>query len=1107
MNRHGSINRHYRLVWNSALSTWIPIAENAPNHRRGRGAARSVAATLVLVVPLAQASPGGGKVVSGTGSISQAGNSTDIHQSSQTLSIDWQSFNVSAQQSVDFFQPSASAVAVNRIIDANGSQILGRLTANGQVFLINPNGIVFGKGAQVNVGGLVASTLDLNDASLAGSSRSFSGNAAAGSVVNLGTITASNGGYAALVGNQVSNQGVITAQLGTVALGAGSALTLTFSGSSLVHVQVDRSVLKSVADNGGLLQADGGSVVMTAGAKDALLASVVNNTGVVEARTVASHDGTISLLGDPGEGAVNVAGTLDASAPDGGNGGRIETSAARVEVADAARVTTASHGGLYGSWLVDSQDFAVARSGGDISGATLSAELANTSVTVRSSGGTKSRHGDVNVNDSVSWSSNTALDLIAANNVDVNLKVSLTATGANAGITIDPNTADGSAPASGTGWFHLGTYATINLPNVSPTSTTALVIGGTSYTVINRLGLQGSTTGTDLQGINGHLSGRFALGSNIDASATSGWNAGAGFTPIGISGAAFTGTIDGLGHSVGNLTINRPTTGDLGLFGFTGTSSVIRNLGVTGGSVTGAINVGALAGQNYGGAINASYATGKVTGAADVGGLVGANLAGFDSTGSNFVVGSISYSHATGTVSGTGNYVGGLVGYNQGPVSTSFATGSVRGANYVGGLVGFIEGNYEAAGSVFNSHATGSVKGATDVGGLVGAVGGGYGGSIDKGWASGSVTGTSNVGGLLGYNGGGTIFYGVSAGTTGTVTRSHATGNVSGSGANVGGLVGLNGGGIYGSYATGAVAGGNEVGGLVGLNGGWNGTYRGGEYAKGGITGSFATGSVKGATDVGGLVGFNGGGNGSYGDIGIVNDSYASGMVTGSSHVGGLVGNNSYGTLVNNSYAKGYVRGSSEVGGLVGLNSGPGGNYGLVGGISKTYSTGKVAGTSNVGGLVGSNGGTVDDSFWDVMTSGQAASAGGRGMTTAQMQQQANFTSATAANGNANPGWDFTSTWFMYDGHTYPLLASFMRPLTVTANSGSVTYTGSAYQGANGVTYSIAPAGHLYGALSFSSTPQPAINVGTYIITPGGLYSDQRGYIIRYGSGTLIINP
>jgi len=122
-------------------------------------------------------------------------------------------------------------------------------------------------------------------------------------------------------------------------------------------------------------------------------------------------------------------------------------------------VTTASHGGLYGSWLVDPQDFTVAASGGDISGATLSAELANTSVTLQSSGGAKSGHGDVSVNDAVSWSSNTSLGLIAVHNV--NVMASLTATGAGAGVTINPDTANGSAPASGRGVFHLGTYSTI----------------------------------------------------------------------------------------------------------------------------------------------------------------------------------------------------------------------------------------------------------------------------------------------------------------------------------------------------------------------------------------------------------------------------------------------------------------------------------------------------------------------------------------------------------------------------------------------------------------------------------------------------------------------
>jgi len=186
---------------------------------------------------------------------------------------------------VNFFQPSATAIAVNRIFDTNGTQILGRLNANGQVWLINPNGILFGQGAQVNVGGLVASTLNMSDSALGSNTVSFSGSGT-GSVVNQGTINAADGGYVALLGNKVSNQGVITAQLGTVALGAGSAATLTFSGNSLVHMQVDQSTLNALAENKQLIQANGGWVIMAAGAKDALLASVVNNTGIIEARNI-----------------------------------------------------------------------------------------------------------------------------------------------------------------------------------------------------------------------------------------------------------------------------------------------------------------------------------------------------------------------------------------------------------------------------------------------------------------------------------------------------------------------------------------------------------------------------------------------------------------------------------------------------------------------------------------------------------------------------------------------------------------------------------------------------------------------------------------------------
>ncbi|HYR24758.1 MAG TPA: filamentous hemagglutinin N-terminal domain-containing protein, partial [Aquabacterium sp.] len=259
MTRHASMNRAYRLVWNQALNLWTPVAECA----RGRGKAGralAVPAALALSASLLHAAPQGGQIVSGAGQITQSGATTTITQSSQNLSVNWQGFNTTAQETVNFVQPSATAIAVNRIYDTNGTQFFGRLNANGQVYLINPNGILFGSSAQVNVGGLVASTLDLADAQLGSAARSFSG-AGTGSVVNQGTL---NGRYVALLGNTVRNEGTIAAPGGTVALGAGSAVTLTFADNQLVQMQVDQNTLNNLAENGGLIQASGGMVLLSA---------------------------------------------------------------------------------------------------------------------------------------------------------------------------------------------------------------------------------------------------------------------------------------------------------------------------------------------------------------------------------------------------------------------------------------------------------------------------------------------------------------------------------------------------------------------------------------------------------------------------------------------------------------------------------------------------------------------------------------------------------------------------------------------------------------------------------------------------------------------------
>ncbi len=319
MQGHASLNRIYRLVWSQVHRCWIAVSE--VTRGKGKRANRKpIISAFLLVSPLlAQASPSGGQVTAGSGTISQSGTTTTVTQTSQNLSLSWQSFNTTSKETVNFVQPSASSIAVNRISDPNPTQFFGQLNANGQVYLINPNGVLFGAGSQINVGGLVASTLDMSDASLTSATRNFSGNGT-GSIINQGDINVGSGGYVAFIGNTVSNRGNINAPSGTVALGAGNDVTLTFANTSLVKLQVNRNTLDNLAENGGVIRADGGTVVLSASARDAVLASVVNNTGIIEARSVQNVNGTIVLDGG-NLGAVSNSGKLDASGKHAGETG------------------------------------------------------------------------------------------------------------------------------------------------------------------------------------------------------------------------------------------------------------------------------------------------------------------------------------------------------------------------------------------------------------------------------------------------------------------------------------------------------------------------------------------------------------------------------------------------------------------------------------------------------------------------------------------------------------------------------------------------------------------------------------------------------------------
>ena len=461
MHRHGSLNHIYRLVWSHVLNAWVAVAETSRG--RGKGGRRKLAAAAAAMAALALggpacAGPTGGQVVAGSATITQSGATTTIQQTSQQASLNWASFNVGSKETVNFVQPSASALAVNRILDSNGSQILGRLNANGQVYLINPNGILFGRTAQVNVGSLVASTLDVDTASLAGNKHVFSGKGG-GSIVNEGTIRAADGGYVALVSAKISNSGSIAAHAGSVLMGAGSQVTLDLGGP--VKLQVTQGALDTLIDNGGAIRADGGQVYLTAKAAGELAVSVINNTGVIEAHTLATGEkGQIVLLGDMKKGNLHVAGVLDASAPQGGDGGFIETSANQVAIG-AARVTTAAPRGKTGTWLIDPNDFTVAASGGNMTGADVSNALASNNFSIMTTSmGTTGGRGDIYVNDAVNWSANK-LTLTAERNININANLNASGTGQLA-YQYGQATADGAGSS-----YSVSLGVAVNIPHAS----------------------------------------------------------------------------------------------------------------------------------------------------------------------------------------------------------------------------------------------------------------------------------------------------------------------------------------------------------------------------------------------------------------------------------------------------------------------------------------------------------------------------------------------------------------------------------------------------------------------------------------------------------------
>jgi len=319
------------------------------------------AASAMLAVPLAFAAPQGGTVTAGQAAIQQSGATTTITQGSQRAAIDWRSFNVGSSETVNFVQPNASSAILNRVVGNEASAIFGRVNANGQVFLVNTNGILFGRSAQVDVGALTASTANISNSNFMAGKLDFNQPGKAGArVENQGSITVGEGGFAALVGRNVANSGVINARLGKVALAAGDAFVLDLYGDKLVNLIVDPAAmntltdasgtpLAAIVDQSGQINAQGGRVQLSAATVKQLVDNIINVSGVVRATSFATAPGLISLQGDANT-KVSVSGTLETS---GDVGGRIEVTGRDVRLAPTALLAAAGGAGsiaIGGDW-------------------------------------------------------------------------------------------------------------------------------------------------------------------------------------------------------------------------------------------------------------------------------------------------------------------------------------------------------------------------------------------------------------------------------------------------------------------------------------------------------------------------------------------------------------------------------------------------------------------------------------------------------------------------------------------------------------------------------------------------------------------------------------
>ena len=425
-----------------------------------RQAAAITAAMMAMSVGgIAYAMPQGEVIRSGKGEITRQDKDMTVNQDSKRLAIDWSGFDIANDERVTFRQPDKDSVALNRVVGDAASVIDGTLSGNGHVYVINPNGVLFGKNASVDVGSLVASTARISDSDMTnfanadGITMAIPEDSSA-KVINAGTIRA-EGGLVVLHAAEVENSGTITNPEGTTALAAARNLSLSADTAGKINFTVDGALAKAKALNSGVLKADGGYLVMTARSAGDVMSTVVNNTGTMEAKTLRQNEKGEILLDGGDNGIVELNGTLDASGMEAGqsagsikaigaethvedgatlhaigavDGGLIETSGDYLEIGDNVDIDAAGKTGKAGEWLLDPLEVVISNSQPSGSSAVTNGNTDGSYNSSNDASGTASRNKTTWVN------SNTVNRLL-----NKGTAVSVQATDANkvASITLD----------------------------------------------------------------------------------------------------------------------------------------------------------------------------------------------------------------------------------------------------------------------------------------------------------------------------------------------------------------------------------------------------------------------------------------------------------------------------------------------------------------------------------------------------------------------------------------------------------------------------------------------------------------------------------------------